>query len=140
MSKKKSFVFEREKALYSADGTLGITFLKNIPKLEMYHKISVAQFARWNQDQEGKADWWIATAPFYSIQKIVSYFGYDIDQFTVYLPEEAHPIAFELDGMCFLIAPFLGFNYTGKGPDWKEQPQEELASNLTQQSQGDKNE
>ena len=55
MSKKKSFVFEREKALYSADGTLGITFLKNIPKLEMYHKISVAQFARWNQDQEGKA-------------------------------------------------------------------------------------
>jgi hypothetical protein len=123
--KKKAFVFEREKALYSADGTLGITFLKNIPKLERYNKISFTEFAKWNKAQEDKHDWWLATAPFYSLEKIVSYFGYNLDQFVVYLPKVALPIFFELDGMCFLIAPFLGYAYTGKTPDWKDQPQEE---------------
>jgi hypothetical protein len=120
---QKSFFKQRRNALYSKDGTIAITNIENIPRLEIYTEMSFTAFAKWNEAQEEKHDWFINTVPFYGLKKIVDYLGYSLEDFTVYLPKITHPILFKLDGMCFLVAPFLGYAYSGIEPNWQEQPQ-----------------
>jgi hypothetical protein len=135
MSKKKSFVFKRREALYSKDGTTAITHLSNVPKLELYIEMLYVDFIKWNIEQEKRADWWIATAPFYALHKIVSYFGWSLEEFKVLVPKVTRPIVFEFEGMCLLVAPYCGYNWTGV-MDWKEN--DEVASNHKQETEANK--